>query len=56
MKKENFKEILLQVLELQLDYNFVLSANFKENPKPNRSLQSDEEEDVSLLLTFPFKY
>ena len=31
MKTQEFKEVLLQVLELQLEYQFALSDNCEEN-------------------------
>ena len=56
MEKEDVKEVLLQVLELQLDYQCVLSANSGESPTSNLLPCAGGEEGVSLSLTSPLKY
>ena len=56
MKKEDVKEVILQVSSFSLITNYVLSVDFKESLRLNSSLLTNVEESVSLSSIFPFKY
>jgi hypothetical protein len=56
MKKEDVKEVILQILELQLDYQLRAIRQLQGKPRPNLLPISDVEEDVSLSLIYPFNY
>ena len=57
MKKEDVKEVILQVLEFQLDYQLRAIRQLQGKPETEPAPRySDVEEDVSLSLIYPFKY
>ena len=56
MKTEEFKDILLQVLELQLEYQLRAIRQLRGKAKPRQSFHPDGEEDVSLWSICPSKY
>ena len=56
MKKEDIKEVILQVLEFQLDYQLRAIRRLQGKPETELVLAHHVEEDVSLSSIFPFKY
>ena len=55
MKKEDVKEVILQVLEFQLDYQLRAIRRLQGKPESELVLATNVEEDVSLLSIFPSK-
>jgi len=56
MKKEDVKEVILQILELQLDSQLRAIRCLQGKPEAEAAFHADREEDVSLWLISRFKY